>query len=285
MRDDPSDGWGRLRTTGAGDGNLEVPSLSSGIETGFGPAVYAIGPNAEPRLLVPCGDVRIRGDLGSSANLIARPITLVRKGVGTRFLDIMVTNRQLDSVFTDLVSEVLERLKNGTSPAEAVRGTIRDFRDLILAKPRRDVSVGELCGLIGELLVLERLCESSPDGVSAWTGPYEQRHDFRKGARAIEVKASMRSDSSHIKVNGVEQLKPPEGGTLNLVHVRLERSEGAALTVQSLYSRLREVVADRVVLDSGLARLGCVDPADEAWTAAAFPLAGTDLYSVHVALP
>jgi len=285
MSDDPSDGWERLRTTGIGDGNLEVPSLSTGIESGFGPAVYAIGPDAEPRLLVPCGDVRIREDLGSSANLIARPITLVRKGVGIRFLDVMVTNRQLDAVFAELVSEVLLRLKNGTSPVEAVRGTIADFRDLILAKRRDDVSVGEICGLIGELLVLERLCGKSADGASTWTGPYEQRHDFRKGARAIEVKSSMRADSSHIKVNGVEQLKPPTGGALNLIHVRLERSESADLTVQSMHSRLRDIVADHLILETGLARLGCVDPTDEAWNAAAFHLEGIDLYRVDEDFP
>lgn len=41
----PIDRWKRLKKAGAGDGVIEVPSIDSGISTGFGNVRYAIGPH------------------------------------------------------------------------------------------------------------------------------------------------------------------------------------------------------------------------------------------------
>lgn len=49
------DRWRLLKISGKGDGILEVPSIDSGVETGFGTARYAIGAQGQPRLLVPVG--------------------------------------------------------------------------------------------------------------------------------------------------------------------------------------------------------------------------------------
>lgn len=285
MPEIPADAWKRIRTTGKGDGNLEVPSLSTAIETGYGYARYAIGAKGEPRLLVPCGNSNPPRDLGSSANLLACHTYFLQGGHNAGFLDVMVTDRRLDNVFAELVGEILHRLETGHSPERAVSGTISDFRELLAAVPKREVKTSDIVGLLGELVVLDQLTDISASAVQAWTGPFEQRHDFRRGLAAIEVKTSARSDASCVTVNGPEQLLAPNAGSLHLAHVRLERSAAGSISVKALYDRLLDKHVDRVPLDSALNALGCEDAASEAWNSFTAEVEGMDVYLVVDGFP
>ena len=285
MPDGPAEIWTRIRSTGLGDGNLEVPSITTGVETGYGPALFAVGPEGQPRLLVPHGGKGPSPDLGSGPNLHAGQASFLRSGRNCGFLDVMVTDRRLDAVFAELVAEILVRLSKGHTPQQAIAGAINDFRDLLASRPSPSADASEICGLVGELLVLERLAAVSSTAIACWTGPYEQRHDFRKGGRAIEVKSSMRSDSTHIKVNGAEQMLPPSGGTMVLVHVRMERSEGGALTISGMHDRLLKAGIAKQPLMAGLAELGCTDPDAPGWNGIAFDLEGIDMYRVGENFP
>src|SRR6056297_3374486 len=132
MPDGATEFWGRLRSTGTGDGRLEVPSLSTKVETGYGPALYAVGPAGEPRLLVPYGSGSPPKDLGSGPNLFAGISVFKIEGRSVPFIDVMVSDRKLDNVFAELVGEILVRLGDGQPPAKAVSGTILDFSTLLL---------------------------------------------------------------------------------------------------------------------------------------------------------
>jgi hypothetical protein len=285
MPEIPADAWKRIRTTGKGDGNLEVPSLSTGIETGYGFARYAIGAKGEPRLLVPCGNSNPPGDLGSSANLLACHTYFLQHGRNAGFLDVMVTDRRLDNVFAELVGEILHRLETGHSPEKAVSGTISDFRQLLVAVPKREVQTSDIVGLLGELVVLDQLTDISASAVQAWTGPLEQRHDFRRGVAAIEVKTSARSDTRCVTIHGPEQLLAPNTGRLHLAHVRLERSAAGSISVKALYGRLLDKHIDRASLDSALKALGCEDAASEAWNSFSAEVEGMDVYLVADGFP
>jgi len=285
MPDGPIDEWRRLRVDGRGDGKLSVPTLSTGIETGYGPALYATGPAGEPRLLVPCSQGRGSGDLGSSPNLVARRTSFQVDGRNMAFLDSMVLDRRLDAVFADLVREILARLGAGHSPDLAVSGTIADFRQLLLAAPPRDVSIETVIGLLGELAILERLSAFTPEAVTAWMGPLDQRQDFRSGSRAIEVKSSLRSDAKRITIHGPDQLSPPNSGLLHLAHVRLERAEGGSLTVAGLCRAILGHGADSLRLSERLGELGCTDPDAAEWNTSECELEGIDLYRVAPGFP
>ncbi len=285
MTDDPADKWKSIRLSGRGDGRLEVPSMSTGVETGYGEALYAVGPKGEPRLLVPVAQASGGVDIGSSPNMIAGPTILTQNGKSRTFLDVMVTSRHLDAVFADLVAEILRRLSGGDAPASAISSTISEFRQLLLDGPRRKIAENTVLGLAGELLILSRLTDLSSASVSSWVGPYEQRHDFRSGSRAIEVKTSSRSDSTVVTIHGIEQLQPPGGGVMHIAHVRLERAQGADITVGSLVERIRASGGDTERLSTALVELGCDDPNSEAWNEQAFHLEALDLFVVDESFP
>jgi hypothetical protein len=254
--------WMRLRTTGSVDGTLEVPSISSGVDTGFGPIRWAIGPAGEPRLLVPCGSsTQIPG---SSGKLLVKISRYEVAGRNTLFIDVMCLDRSLDSVFADLAEEVVHRVAGGASAANSVEGTIADFRDL-LGGSQRDIPDHTILGLIGELFVLRLLSRISANAIDAWTGPFEQRHDFRRRNLAIEVKTSGRRDSTSVSISSCDQLTEPAGGSLILVHIKLERTSEGALSVASLSGDILATGASQQSLESALIAIGCHDAHAPAW--------------------
>lgn len=285
MTERPIAQWMRLRSTGTGDGAIEVPSLSSGVETGFGPVRLAIGPEGQPRLMVPCGAASsIRGGLSSDK----LSVTMSRydvAGRATRFIDVMCADRTLDAVFAELASEVVHRVAGGDGAVGAVEGTIADFRDLLRDAAGQDVPDHEIVGLIGELFVLRDLVRKSPDAIATWTGPFDQRHDFRHGGRAIEVKTSSRADATSIHVTSIEQLSEPAGGSLLLVHLHIERSGNGELSVSALCDEIVRYGVARQRLGEALAAMGCPNPDSAAWNRICFSLEKISGYRVESGFP
>lgn len=277
--------WKRLKETGSGDGVIEVPSIDSGIATGFGTARYAIGAQGQPRLLVPIvGRVAARG-LTSTSKLQVTTSSYQVSSKTTLFIDIMCLDRALDVVFAELAEEILRRIKEGFSPFKAVTASIDDFRELLKERTREEVPENKIQGLVGELQVMRRLVTHNLVATETWTGPFELRHDFRRGIHAIEVKTSGRSDKTRVSIHGIDQLAPPAGGTLHLAHVRLERVENGQLSVGSVYDGLLRSGADQKTLETGLEALGCSDPHGQEWNRLSFDLEGLNVYRVLEGFP
>src|SRR5690606_33941114 len=159
---------------------------------------------------------------------------------------------------------------SGAAPVEAVATTIADFVELLQSEAESDIEASVVLGLLGELIILERLVEHDTAALDAWVGPYEQRHDIRRGVHAIEVKTSGRSDAKLVRVHGTDQMLEPSGGTLALFHVRLERAQHGAISVASMYDRLIGKGASQQVLLHGLAQLGCTEPGNHAWNVSTY---------------
>ena len=285
MPDRPGQIWKRLRSSGGGDGHLEVPSLSTGVDTGYGPALLAVGPGGKPRLLVPCDATQPPGDLDSSAYLIVGRSSFTRQGRNQTFIDVMVTERALDQVFADLVEAILERIASGIAPISAVTGTIEEYRRLLRESRSRSVAEEQVVGLIGELVLLRDLARHSPEAVQAWRGPWEQRHDFRRGADAIEVKTSRRSDASAVTINGLDQLLPPGEGRMLLVHVKIERAQGGELSVSQLHDEIIAAGVPENRMAECLDAIGCPDSQDPDWNEFAFHLERVEGYRVDGKFP
>ncbi len=255
------------------------------MNTGYGYVRVATGPSGEQRLLVPVGQPSAKMFTLANGNLRVARTTFWVSGKLEHFVDITLRNMQLESVFTDLVQEALRRIENGYGPEAAVQGAIQDFRSLLLPEKAQDIPITTIVGLIGELIVLEKLVARAPASVHAWMGPTSQRHDFRHELISIEVKTSGRSDATRVQVNGPEQLLPPAGGQLYLAHVRLERSEKGGHSVAALCKAILAHGADQIVLSERLARLECHDPEADEWNHASFALEGLDLYRVGPTFP
>lgn len=277
--------WAEIRASGRGDGILEVPSRATTVTTGYGQVRIAIGPAGEPRLLVPVGRPAAGTTNAGSHNLLLTRSSFRSVGKLEHFIDITLRNSQLTRVFTELVEEILKRLESGTGPEAAVHGTIQDFRNLLARTPEGEIPLTRLCGLIGELVVLEKLTAELPTALESWTGPIGQRHDFRRRDIALEVKISLRSDASRVIIHGPEQLLPPSDGRLYLAHVRIEPVNGGPLSVAELHREIIEHGADQVILDERLAELGCRDPDADEWNTMSFALEGIDIYTLSPGFP
>lgn len=277
--------WDQIRKSGKGDGILEVPSRTTDISTGFGQVRIATGPAGEPRLLIPVAR-RGGGKIpAGNRNLTVGHASYRSAGKGLHFIDLMLTEARLAGVFADLAEEILERIEAGEAPETAVHGTIEDFRKLLAISPKSEISLTELAGLIGELVILSKLCAVSPDAVAAWTGPMGQRHDFRHGTFALETKTSTRADAMRVQIHGPDQLLAPADAQLYLAHLKIEQNDGGALSVASLRREIIALGADEVMLDARLAAIGCREPEGDEWNSMAFALAGLDFYEVGEGFP
>lgn len=284
MSSNPIDPWKRLAGAGEGDGLLEVPSIESGVSSGYGQVRYAIGPNNEPRLLVPVGDAHDVPRLSSTPKLGLMVSRFNTGGKWIHYIDLMGRDRALDTVFADMSEEILRRISEGNPPGSAVSGTIEDFRNLLREASAKEACDNAILGLIGELHVLKMLCGISPYAVSSWVAPYEARHDFRSHLSALEVKSSGRSDARKVSIHGMEQLCPPAGGSIVLVHCRFERVAGG-MTVKSLCRDIIEAGGSETELTKGLASMDCDSPDSEAWNRISFSLQGMSSYRVEKGFP
>ncbi|WP_417285891.1 PD-(D/E)XK motif protein [Cobetia marina] len=277
--------WDLIRKSGKGDGILEIPSRPTDVSTGFGMVRIATGPVGEPRLLIPIGRPGKETISADNCNLKVGRAFYRSGGKGIHFLDLILKEPHLANVFAELAEEILKRIETGDAPETAVQGTIEDFRKLLAITPRTEVSPGELAGLIGELVILERLSADNPEAVSAWMGPLGQRHDFRHGPLALEVKTSTRADASRVQIHGSEQLLEPEGAELFLAHLRIERTDRGNLSIASLRKRIIELGADEPTLDKRLSAMGCREPQGDDWNAMTFSFEGMDFYAVTGGFP
>ncbi len=286
MADTPAEFWNELRDAGKGDGRLEVPSRTTPVDTGYGKVRMALGELGEPRLLVPCGISEMGKRFRNTEALQIRTTRFTLNGSSSPFIDLLCRDQKLDPVFGELVSELLSRLRAGKPPGEAVSSTLEDFRTLLVSRNREEVPREKLLGLLGELHVMQRLVQAhGSEALDAWVGPHEQRHDFRVGARAIEVKTSARSDSTQITVHGIDQLAPPRGGALLLIHLGLEETKGGNLSIGRLFDKLVQRGTSSTGLREKLQAVGCDDPYAEAWNVYRFNVEGEQSWEVVPGFP
>ena len=186
-------------------------------------------------------------------------------------------------MFSELVAEVLARLQAGQHGVAAALSTVEDFRRLLMQPP--SVPTTRIAGLVGELLVLNRLYERTAGAWRTWRGPLGDRHDFRSGDHALEVKTSLQSSSNTITINSIEQMAPPSGGSLHLLHIVLEETVAGQLSISSLGRAVLSRADEPSHVRSCLAALGCDDIDSPQWNTTSFRLEAQTYYLVDDVFP
>ncbi len=98
-----------------------------------------------------------------------------------------------------------------------------------LRNKRVSLSRSEAVGLIGELLVCERLTETDSNFIGTWKAPFDGLHDFESSGHALEVKTSL-GPASVVTISKLDQLETTGVRRLDLLHVRLiESSSGRSM--------------------------------------------------------
>lgn len=283
-RKSPEEAWRLLRHGGHEATASDIPSRKADINADAGPVRFALSFRGEGRLLLPLGPSERTPGIPQTPSLEILDRYYTLDGVRCRYLDLTCTVRELEGVFAEVATEILRRIQDGESALRACTGTLNEFR-LLLLPGASDVSDEQITGLIGELLLLTELLSLSADAVALWRGPLGERHDFRGGALAIEVKTTLRAGTETMRISSLDQLLEPAGGELCVTRYTLERAAGGALTVSGLLRRTIELGADRTELKMLLAAMGCAEPESEVWNGIACELQESRSYRVDADFP
>jgi hypothetical protein len=161
---------------------------------------------------------------------------------------------------------------------EAWRQFLRDRRD--------GLSRIETVGLIGELLVLERLLEVDSACLDSWRAPLDGLHDFLRDGHALEVKTGL-GPVSVITVSKLDQLDTAGVRRLDLLHVKLtENMTGRSL--RDIIAALNAALPDegrRRSFENLLLRRGLLPGDDVALSAPRVQLRTIDTYAVLDSFP
>ena len=278
-------GWSLLRGGGLQASGLEIPTVPTEVISPAGQVRLALGEGGEARLLLPLQDQERLERLFDAPSLRIVVSIFRAHAAAIRFLDLTCLSRDLETVFAEVADEILARVLAGEDCLAAAQSTIQDFRTLLLRSARTVVPRSVVVGLVGELLVLNRLLDRSSRAWRTWRGPDGERHDFRGGCSSLEVKATTRAGNSLIRVNSMEQMEPPSGGSLHLLHVTIEQAAAGLLTVSALGRAAIDKADKPDAVQSLISAVGCdnVEAAD--WNEMAFRHEREQLFEVHDGFP
>lgn len=194
-------------------------------------------------LLIPLEENEDEYNDSESRGLSVKTRELIIKGSEQRkYIDIICQDISGHVIFDAIAEDIAEKLDRGIS-REIVINVLDKWRNF-WGKPMQDMlSHNEIIGLFAELWFLyywlfPKMSELS--AVNAWRGPFSSRHDFEWVGKSVEVKATTNVQSRIHKINGIEQLSPPENGELFLFSLRIREEQGADNDVLNLIFLCRE---------------------------------------------
>ena len=147
-------------------------------------------------------------------------------------------------------------------------------------------------GLYGELVVMDaQVLEENRllRGVSAWTGPDADHHDFRMGGVALEVKTTLAKRHARIPIANERQLDERAHDALLLASVRLDESEAHGRSLPAVVANLRERLggeeAAARLFDEKLVLADYLDVHAPLYDARRFRVTSTDWFRVEGDFP
>jgi hypothetical protein len=205
------------------------------------PVTLFIDPDhAEIGIRVPVFNDYIPGDIGRE-NVRVR----VAQRPEGRFLEIVIDDPSLFIGAYPVLRAVADHIQlDGIDVMSALSSTIRLLDQLL----RRDVglSVEREIGLLGELLVLYKLCTrlAIADAIATWRGSESEEHDFSIYGMDVEVKTTSAERRTHW-ISSLTQLVPTGARPLWLVSHQVTRAgAGNGRSLLELITDIREIVGN-----------------------------------------
>jgi hypothetical protein len=193
--------------------------------------------DTEPELV----DVQSRGLTVHTRDLV------VRGQNPGRYLDIECGDVTGHTIFDVIAADLADELaKPNSQPAETVRRILARWRRFWAHTPLPLLSREEQLGLFAEVWFLDVWLWpqlGAAEALLRWHGPTGARHDFSWSTKAVEAKATTSSRGRIFKINGLDQLVPPQDGSLYLFGMRLQEDTGTSNSLPALIARLRTKLA------------------------------------------
>lgn len=196
-----------------------------------------------------------RGEIGIrvAATRDQRPDDIGRENVRViatqrpdgRFLEMIIDDPPLFTGAYPVLRAVVDRIQlDGMSLMSALSSTVRLLDQLL----RRDVSlsVEREVGLLGELLVLQKLCKKIEiaDAIAAWRGSESEEHDFSIYGIDVEVKTTSAERRAHW-ITSLTQLVATGERPLWLISHQITRAgAGNGQSLRELITEIRDIVGN-----------------------------------------
>lgn len=182
------------------------------------------------------------------------------------FLVLSLEDYNRRDLFTTICADVVAAAANAeeADALELFLARLDAWRQFL--RDRRDgLSRSDTIGLIGELLVLDRILAANSQLLASWASPNDGLHDFQIDGHALEVKTTL-GPASTIAISRLDQLDTSDVRRLDLLHVRLiETPNGRSLRdiISDLSDRLPDDTSRRA-LENALLRRGLMPDDDVA---------------------
>lgn len=188
-------------------------------------------------------------------------------------------------VCSDCVRAVFQSEDEGETDLVAVlAGRLSAWR-AFLRDQTGGLSRREITGLIGELLILDRLLDSDPHAVSVWKAPDDGLQDFERAGHALEVKTAL-GVARELHISTLDQLDEAGLVSLHIAHVRLIETQDGE-TMAQIAARIEQRLAGeraRRLFRNALLRRGLAPSSDPEF-GQRVTCAGIDLYQVRDGFP
>lgn len=131
---------------------------------------------------------------------------------------------------------------DGYDMGAAIGRALDAYRQLLSVLGR--LSDDQELGLLGELIILERLIDSigAPRAIDAWRGPENEEHDFGLEAFDLEVKSTLTEDRIH-QIASLTQLEPSPKRDLWMISVQLTTGGLHSVTLPQMIDRIRNLLS------------------------------------------
>jgi len=206
------------------------------------------------------------------------------------FLDLCGTDPAGRDAFNVVATELLDRLRHGAGGVEAVASSLAKWRRFWSTAPLEGLTPEQIRGLFGELwFLLVWLLPHGHEQVRHWVGPKGARSDFQWQGLSIEAKTTI-SGRGHIhRINGIDQLDPPDLGDLLMYSLRLREelaSSNSLLTVVAAISSELSMSPELLgFFEDQLAAAGYSAVHDDHYRDVRFRIVGERLYRVAEDFP
>lgn len=226
-------------------------------------------------------------------SVVTRELIVEGQDASNRYLDIECQDRAgiliLDLIGGELANELCFEDK---APSQIVRQVLGRWRRFWSGLPKNVLSHEELLGLFGELWFLVFWLVPNlglSQSVERWRGPFGARHDFEWPGRSIEVKTTSSTRGRIHRINGIEQLMPPESGELFVFSLRLREEAGATNTLTTMITTIRNLLECEVEalndFEMALVRTGYSPVHDEEYAKVRLRVVDASLFDVASDFP
>lgn len=181
-------------------------------------------------------------DSDSRGLLVVTRDLSVKDSLSKRYIDIICNDSSGHAIFDAIGTEIAKKLDK-SEPKDVAKKVIDKWRYFWGKPPRNLMSREEIIGLFAEIWFLYYWLlphEKKNDAISKWRGPFSSRHDFEWKGKSVEIKATTGLRGRSHKINGIDQLSPPENGKLFLFSLKLREEHGAENTLPNIIELCRE---------------------------------------------